>query len=97
MKHFKYSKDREEIVDVIVAVSHERRLLQELLADLLTPAEHRELAIRWQIVKQLHRGLPHRQVAKNLKVSVATVSRGARALADSRGGFRRALSKLNKK
>lgn len=83
-----------DLVDVLSSVARDKDDLHLFLQDLLSPAEYRELSLRWQIVKQLSAGTPQRGIAKNLGVSVATVSRGARVLADSKGGFRRVLSGL---
>ena len=81
----------EELVEVLSKVARDRQLLKDFLGDLLTPSERRGLAIRWQIVRQLQRKVPHWEVAGNLKVAIATVTRGARTLLNPEGGFRRAL------
>ena len=73
------------------------RLMKEFLADLLTQGELKELAKRLQIVKQLDRNATHRAVAKNLRVGIATVERGARELNDRSGGFRKILDMYYKK
>lgn len=84
-------KYTEELVSVLQKVSGDKELLKAFLQDILSPAEYQELGVRWQIVKQLSQGKSHRDVAKNLHVGVATVTRGSRALADSKGGFRKVL------
>ena len=68
--------------------------MREFLFDLLSPAEYRELAVRWQIIKLLEKKIAHREIAKKLKVSVATVSRGVRELTNKKGGFRLAADKF---
>lgn len=69
--------------------------MDEFLSDLLTPAEYEDIVKRWQIVKQLSNGIPQRQIAKNLRLSIAKVTRGSRVLLDKNGGFNRILN--NKK
>lgn len=54
--------------------------LEQLLGSLLTPAELAEISKRLQIFKLLERGLPQRQIAEQLGVGIATVTRGSRAL-----------------
>jgi Trp operon repressor len=61
----------------------------ELLGVLLTPAEHEELAKRWQIVKELIEGVPQRTVRDKLSVSIATVTRGSRELQYGNGIFQK--------
>lgn len=90
-------KYTEELVDVVQKVSDDKDLLRAFLQDILSPAEYQELGVRWQIVKQLAQGQSHRDVAKNLHTGVATVTRGARALGDSKGGFREVLQLSAKK
>ena len=93
----KHDKNIKEITKVIASISWDTKLLEEFLTDLLTPAEYREIAVRWQIVKQLERGVPQRKIAENLGISVATVSRGSRAMLDPQGGFHRALALVRMK
>ncbi|HCH33714.1 MAG TPA: transcriptional regulator [Oceanospirillaceae bacterium] len=50
------------------------------LEGLLTPNEQQELINRLQIFELLSQGLSQRQVAQQLGVGIATVTRGSRAL-----------------
>lgn len=52
----------------------------EFLKGILTPREIEELSTRLQIVKLLKKGLPHQEIARRLKVGVATVTRGSREI-----------------
>ncbi len=82
-----------EMENLLFKAAKSKALLHELLYDLLSPAEYKDLAVRWQIVKQLEQKVPQRDIAKNLKVSVATVTRGSRELMNKKGGFRQMLEK----
>ncbi len=73
-----------------------KKELETFLSDLLTPQEFDELAVRWQIVQELNKSTPQRAVAEKFGVGIATVTRGAKALVDSRGGFNRLLKLLRK-
>ncbi|MBI4050701.1 MAG: transcriptional regulator [Candidatus Doudnabacteria bacterium] len=83
-----------ELTGVVHEVAKDRKLLYEFLQDLLSPYEFMDVAVRWQIVKQLYQRIPQRRVARNLHVGVATVTRGARELADKNGGFNQVLRKF---
>lgn len=83
-----------ELEQLVGKIGKNKALMREFLFDILSPAEYRELAVRWQIVKMLERKVPHRDIAKKLKVGVATISRGARELANKKGGFRLILDKF---
>jgi TrpR family trp operon transcriptional repressor len=56
--------------------------LEQRLGDLLTPSEFTEISKRLQIFKLLKAGVPQRQIAEQLSVGIATVTRGSRALKD---------------
>ena len=92
-----YEKYADELMEVIRKIAGDRELLNAFFRDILSPAEYKELGIRWQIVKQLASGVSQRKIGKNLHVAVATVTRGSRELADLRGGFQRVLEKIAKK
>ncbi|MCR4276792.1 MAG: trp operon repressor [Candidatus Roizmanbacteria bacterium] len=52
----------------------------DFLKGILTPRELDELTTRLQIIKLIKKGLPHQEIARRLKVGVATVTRGSREL-----------------
>jgi len=55
--------------------------------DLCTPAELQAMADRWAVVEWLMRGVPYREIHRLTGVSVTTISRVARCLADGNGGY----------
>ena len=55
------------------------------LQELLTPSEAIEISKRLQIFRLLKDGVPQREIAKQLGVGIATVTRGSRALKAKRG------------
>lgn len=55
-------------------------LLEKRLRALLTPNEINEMLHRLQILSLLEQGVPQRDIAKQLGVGIATVTRGSRAL-----------------
>jgi len=61
--------------------------------DLCTPAELQALVDRWQVVALLEKGLPYRKIHELTGVSVTTVGRVARFLADGFGGYRTAIER----
>jgi len=54
--------------------------LEKRLTVLLTPNEISEMARRLKIIALLDEGVPQRDIAKQLGVGIATVTRGSRAL-----------------
>lgn len=67
------------------------------MKDLFTPQEIDALAERWQLIQLLAKGVPQREIAELLNVSISTVTRGSRALQYGSGGFLHFLKKLSKK
>jgi TrpR family trp operon transcriptional repressor len=55
-------------------------VLEKRLKALLTPNEIKEMQHRLQIFSLLEQGKPQRDIAKQLGVGIATVTRGSRAL-----------------
>ena len=59
--------------------------------DLCTPAELQALVDRWQVVELLQQDLPYRRIHDLTGVSVTTIGRVPRFLADGFGGYAAAL------
>jgi TrpR family trp operon transcriptional repressor len=88
------NKYKEEILTVFKSIK-DSKSLDAFLRDILTPNEYEEIVKRWQVVKQLSKGIPQRQIATNLKISLAKITRGSRVLLNKKGAFNQLLK--NKK
>jgi TrpR family trp operon transcriptional repressor len=66
-------------------------LIESFLRCLLTPAETADIAARWALVKALDQGMPQREIAKNLGLSLCKITRGSRELKKEDSAFRRIL------
>lgn len=80
----KHLKEFSTLLTKIRTLAH----AEAFLKDILTTQEIRSVAERWQIIKELRKGIPHREISKSLKVSIAKVTRGSHALRKSKGGFK---------
>ncbi len=54
--------------------------MREFLAEMLTPSECRDLALRWELMRRLKKGVPQRKIATELGISLCKITRGARIL-----------------
>lgn len=72
-----------ELVDAFLKNKNSIEML-DFLKGILTPKEFDEIVTRLQIVKLLKSGLPHQEIARRLKVGVATVTRGSREIKQGR-------------
>ncbi len=79
-----------ELANVLVTIK-DPVTSEAFLRNILTPGELEEISKRLQIVKLLLKGVPQREVAKKLGVSMGTVSRGSRELKYGENGFRKIL------
>ncbi len=84
---------KKELLEMLSQMAADKRQLSDFLHDILTPAEYREIATRWQIVKKLADQEGHRTIASELGIGVSTVNRGSRMLLNPQGGFNQALRK----
>ena len=66
---------------------------RNFLKDLCTPAELQALVDLWQVVEDLEQGLPYRKIHDLTGVSVTTIGRVARFLADGFGGYQAAIKR----
>lgn len=63
--------------------------------DLCTPAELQALVDRWAVVCLLREGLTYRDINERTGVSVTTIGRVARFLAEGYGGYRTVADRLS--
>ena len=54
--------------------------IQRFLMQLLTPAEIKDLASRWHLLRLLNKGVTQRQIAKELHLSLCKITRGSKEL-----------------
>ena len=54
--------------------------MKTFLAEIMTPSERHDLALRWELMRRLRKGIPQRQIAKELGISLCKITRGAKIL-----------------
>lgn len=64
--------------------------------DLLTEAEIREFANRWQVAKMLDEKLPYETITKETRMSSTTIARISKWLNKGMGGYKLMLKRLAK-
>jgi TrpR-related protein YerC/YecD len=67
---------------------------RSFLRDLCTPAELQAMADRWAVVQWLQQAVPYREIHRLTGVSVTTIGRVARYLANGNGGYALATRRL---
>lgn len=71
----------DELVDFLLQ-AEDRSAMASRLHALLTPAELHEIPNRLKITRLLKQGVPQRDIAKQLRVGIATVTRGSKAMSE---------------
>jgi TrpR family trp operon transcriptional repressor len=72
-------KYRDEFVDVLCRLA-DRARMKRFLDEVMTEAERRDLGLRWRLMRMLASGMPQREVAAQLGISLCKITRGSRIL-----------------
>ena len=72
-----------DFIDLIYSI-RDKEILEDFLLAITTPSEQKEFAQRVEIVKQLLSGKAQHDIAHELGVGVATVTRASKELAQGR-------------
>jgi TrpR family trp operon transcriptional repressor len=67
-------------------------VIGEFLMELFTPAEQKDIASRWELVKRLEQGVSQRKIASDLGLSLCKITRGSRELKKEGSVFRSVLA-----
>jgi TrpR-related protein YerC/YecD len=101
MKEHRVYDPREEIAaeDKLFSAVLQLRSIDECRAffrDLCTPAELQAMKDRWAVAELLAEGLTYRDIHLRTGVSVTTIGRVARCLADEPPGYAAVLKRIGK-
>lgn len=80
-----------EIIDVFAEIA-DRRTMKRLFAEIFTPAEVKDVALRWRLMTMLHEGIPQREIAHRLGISLCKITRGSRVLKTKHSVSKRVLN-----
>jgi TrpR family transcriptional regulator, trp operon repressor len=64
----------------VVSTINDLDELERFFMDLFTPAELDDIALRWKLLKDLHRGLTQRKIAQKYRISLCKITRGSKVL-----------------
>ena len=65
--------------------------MKRLFDEIFTPAEQRDLVLRWELLHLLRDGIPQREIARRLGISLCKITRGSKYLKDDRSELRKLL------
>jgi TrpR-related protein YerC/YecD len=70
---------------------------KKFLRDLLTEAEIKEFANRWEVAQMLYKKIPYEDIAKETGMSSTTIARISKWLTNGMGGYKLMLKRINTK
>ena len=80
-------------LSIIISKMNNSEEVEDFLRQLLTPPEQNMIERRWELVKLLYKGIPQREIASRLGMSLCKVTRGAKELKKEESVFRQILEK----
>ncbi len=75
----------------LIAKNTDEAFLNEFFSCLFTPAERKDIANRWLLVKEIEKGTPQRDIAKSFKMSLCKITRGSKELKKENSAFKKML------
>lgn len=68
-----------ELTEVIAEITSPEKI-EKFLFEILTENERKDLSLRWDLLKKLHRNVPQRVISSELGISLCRITRGSRIL-----------------
>lgn len=81
----------EDLIKIFARTTDEKLMLK-LFEEMFTPSEQKDLALRWDLMKDLYRGIPQREIAANHGISLCKITRGSKILKQKGSYCRKILS-----
>ena len=54
--------------------------IEKFFMEILTENERKDLSLRWDLLKRLHKNIPQRVIASDLGISLCRITRGSKIL-----------------
>jgi len=83
--------DLEDLIKIFAKTTDEKQM-RKLFEEVFTPSEQKDFALRWNLMKDLYRGIPQREIAANHGISLCKITRGSKILKQKDSYCRRILS-----
>lgn len=93
MHRNKPAPEPSELIEII-SRTDDKDLLQKFFSEILTEAELKDLSLRWELMKKLREGIPQRQIASELGISLCKITRGAKILKDPSSATNKLFSRF---
>jgi TrpR family trp operon transcriptional repressor len=84
-----------ELIKVFTEISDEKKM-RKLFEEIFTPAERETFEQRWNLLNELQKGTPQREIASKYGLSLCKITRGSKILKDKNSVLSEILENLNK-
>jgi TrpR family trp operon transcriptional repressor len=83
--------DYDDLIKIFTEIKDEN-LMKQLFEEMFTSGEQKDFTLRWNLMKDLYRGIPQREIAANYKISLCKITRGSKILKQKGSYCRKILS-----
>ncbi len=66
--------------------------MKRLFSEMFTDREQKDFILRWDLLKDLYKGIPQREIAAKHKISLCKITRGSKILKKDKSFVRSILS-----
>ena len=94
--NYLHTKEAKELYKALLSLKNEGETAK-FLGDLLTPAEMKEFANRWQVAQMLDKKISYEEIENKTGMSTTTIARISKWLHGKLGGYRIMIKRLNTK
>jgi TrpR family trp operon transcriptional repressor len=70
---------RDELIEIFTGISDFEEM-KAFIEEILTPKEIEDLALRWKLLQELHKGSTQRSIASKYGISLCKITRGSKIL-----------------
>ncbi|MCR4900503.1 MAG: trp operon repressor [Treponema sp.] len=78
-----------------ILTTSDEKLAYDFIECLFTPAERKDIANRWLLVKEIDKGTTQREIAKKFSMSLCKITRGSKELRKPDSAFRKILDNMS--
>ncbi len=86
-------KSQTELIKIFTDID-DYELMEELFYEIFTSKELGDFTMRWQLLKELHKGKTQRSIAKQHKISLCKITRGSKILKKENSVIKTILNSL---
>ena len=70
--------------------------MEQFFREIFTESELKDLQLRWELMKRLHKSVPQRTIASDLGLSLCKITRGAKIVKNSKTVTYKILSRQDR-